>query len=211
MLKQVQETGLYKYVTKFLSSAYTCAWKAAKLGPEEPLSDVAAAVCCEGFSIFTGQPGSSAGFCCQKTCVKLLCGDGGKPITLISGTVTDGKNVQHRPITVISGKVMDGKNNQGLQILVPSTQKTQDCCSDPMKCSGLHPSGNHVLTVLLLALPMQTWSSIKDEKLLQELSRLVSAENLPTLLKEEVSIPRLSLYLLLGWILLGQGMQTQRI
>lgn len=186
LLKQVQETGLYEYVTKFLSSAYTCARKAANLGPEETVSDVAAAVCCEGASIFTDRPGSSAGFCCQKMCIKLLRGDGGRPATVISGAVMDGKNMQQRPITIISGTVMDGKNMQGLQILVPSTQKTPNCCSDPMKCSGLQPDGNHILTVLLLALPVKTWSSVKDEKLLQELSRLVSAENLPTLLKEEV-------------------------
>lgn len=139
------------------------------LGHEHSLSDVAAAVCCEGAGFLTGQPGSSAGFCCEKTCVKQISGDGGKSVTIVSGTVKD------------------GLSNQGLQILVPITNRQSNCCFDPRDCLGMHPTGNDVLTVLLLALPMQTWSGIKDESLAQELTSLVSTENLPGLLKDEVS------------------------
>ncbi|XP_021722236.1 glutathione gamma-glutamylcysteinyltransferase 1-like isoform X2 [Chenopodium quinoa] len=177
LLKQVHDTGLYKQVTKFLSSVYMCSRKSAMLGHEHSLSDVAAAVCCEGAELLTGQPGSSGGFCCEKTCVKQIRGDGGKPVTLVSGTVKD------------------GASKQGLQILVPVTQQQSNCCSDP-NCSGMHPAGNDVLTVLLLALPMQTWSGIKDEMLVQELTSLVSTEHLPTLLKEEVLHLRRQLILL---------------
>lgn len=51
-----------------------------------------------------------------------------------------------------------------------------------------YPSGNDVFTALLLALPPQTWSGIKDNSLLQEMKQLISMVSFPTLLQQEVKI-----------------------
>ncbi|KAL9995211.1 putative glutathione gamma-glutamylcysteinyltransferase [Helianthus debilis subsp. tardiflorus] len=123
ILKQVQDTELYKYVVDFLDSPCS--------GQEDSLTDIAASVCCQGAGIFKGNSESSNGFCCGQTHVDML---------------------------------------------VPSLTNR----------IGLHPASSDVLIALLLALPPQIWSGIKDNTLLREIDTLVSMDNLPTLLQEEV-------------------------
>lgn len=55
-------------------------------------------------------------------------------------------------------------------------------------CAMLQPAGSNILSILLLALPPETWSWVKDMKLLREINGLTSIENLPPLLQEEVKI-----------------------
>ncbi|XP_044491381.1 glutathione gamma-glutamylcysteinyltransferase 1-like isoform X2 [Mangifera indica] len=138
------------------------------LSHKDNLPVVAASVCCQGAEILSGKFGSSERFCCRETCVRCLKTDDGKPITVVSATV------------------VDGSSQQGVDVLVPSSQMGYDCSCGPSNCIGMYPAGNDILTVLLLALPTETWSGMKDEKLSQEIHNLVSLENLPTLLQEEV-------------------------
>lgn len=168
VLNQVQEVGLFKHVTKYLSSPNSCCTKLPFSGHKDDLPDIAASVCCQGAEFLAGKYVSSNGFCCRETCVKCLKANGDKPITVVSGTV------------------VNGNSEQGVDVLVPSFPTKVGCCGSGSNCTGMHPAGDDVLTALLLALPIDTWSGIKDEKLLQEMYRLVSTENLPTLLQEEV-------------------------
>lgn len=179
VLKQVQETGLYKHIAEFLSAANSCCRSLPVLQIENNLPDIAASVCCQGAEILAGKSGTLEGYCCRDTCVRCLKANGDRPVTLVSGTV------------------VDGSSKQGLDVLVPSTEAKSSCCScGPSNSRRIYPAANDILTALLLALPPETWSGIKEEKLLQEISALVSTENLPILLQEEVFHLRRQLRLL---------------
>lgn len=176
VLKQVQETNLYKHVAAFLSSISSCCNNKLGLCPQSNLPDIAARVCCHGAEILAGKSGSFASYCCTETCVTCLKANGDKPVTVVSGTV------------------VTGSSEQGLDVLVPSCQS---CCgSNTTSCGSIYPAGNDVLTALLLALPPETWSGIKDATLLEEISNLVNTKTLPTLLQEEVLHLRRQLHLL---------------
>lgn len=165
----MQETGLFKHVAAFLSSADSCRRNLPPLSHQDDFPDIAARVCCQGAEILAGRSGSLDEYCCQETCIKCLKANGDKPVTVVSGTV------------------VNGRSEQGVDVLVPSSwTKPGCCCSALSNYSGIHPASNDVLTALLLALPPETWSGIKNEELLQEISSLVLTENLPTLLQEEV-------------------------
>ncbi|GAY40281.1 hypothetical protein CUMW_050730 [Citrus unshiu] len=145
VLRQVQETLLFKHVVTFLSSVNSCCRSMSVLVHKNELPDIAEKVCCQGARILAGKFDSSERFYCRETCVKCLKANSDKPVTLVSGTVVN---------------------------------------------------GNDILTVLILALPKETWSGIRDEKLSRQILGLVTTENLPTLLQEEVLHLRRQLHIL---------------
>lgn len=83
----------------------------------------------------------------------------------------------------MTGVVVRDGSEQKIDLLVPSTQTDCDCGSEEN-----YPTGNDVFTVLVLALPAQTWSGIKDQALMQEMKQLISMASLPTMLQEEVTL-----------------------
>ncbi|XP_061343412.1 glutathione gamma-glutamylcysteinyltransferase 1 isoform X1 [Gastrolobium bilobum] len=177
VLKQVQETVLFKHVTSFLSNS--CGRQKPISGDGDTLPVVAASVCCQGAEILGGKLGSSEGYCCRETCTKCWKAEDDKPITMVCGTV------------------VNGNSEQGVDVLIPSSSGRLCCsCSSPSKYIRMHPASTDVLTVLLLSLPSTTWAGITDEQLLSEIHDLVSIENLPTLLQEEVLHLRRQLHLL---------------
>ncbi|XP_061343394.1 glutathione gamma-glutamylcysteinyltransferase 3-like isoform X2 [Gastrolobium bilobum] len=174
VLEQIRTTALFTHVTRWLDSECSCCNSISKLGDKDMLPALAASVCCQGENLLSGygRLGLSGGKCCSQIDVKHLNVDGENPVTLVSGTVTTG-----------------GSNEQGVDVLVPLCQRKPNrlCLSNEGHCIGMHPSTADVLTVLLLALPLHTWSGIKEEKLRVEFTSLLTNENLPPLLQEEVT------------------------
>ncbi|KAI4301068.1 hypothetical protein L6164_034385 [Bauhinia variegata] len=164
LLKQVQETPLFKHVASFLSNSCFVQLPASGIGFS--ISNIPASVCCQGAEILGG---SSALYCNRKKFMKCLNAEGDKLIRMVCATVSN------------------GNNEQGLDFLIPSPPGRQHCCSSvPPKYINMHPASSVVLTLLLLSLPSTTWDGIRDKQLLRELDCLVSTQKLPNLLQQEV-------------------------
>ena len=166
VLKQVQETELYKYITKWIQLGSCCS-STTSIGGQGSLCEIASKVCCQG--------------------AQLLCGKVGA----CNGT-THSKHLEPESaesVTVVSGKVIVEDTQHGVEMLVPCRQRKcgDSCVLDQDASYGNHPSTEDVLTILLLALPSDTWCALKDEKLQEEFSVIVSLNNLPDLLQQEVS------------------------
>ncbi|KAG4995068.1 hypothetical protein JHK82_031803 [Glycine max] len=180
ILEQIQTTGLFKHVTRWLDSKISCCNSLANLGDKDMLPALTAPVCCQVADLLTvcGRLGLSGGKYCSQIDVKHLNADSENPVTLVSGTITT-----------------SGGSEQGVDVLVPLCQREPSrlCLSNEGHCIGMHPSTANVLTVLLLALPLHTWSGIKEEKLRVEALSLLATEDLPPLLQEEIWTFRSSL------------------
>ncbi|XP_056175100.1 glutathione gamma-glutamylcysteinyltransferase 1-like isoform X2 [Syzygium oleosum] len=178
LLKQVQDTGFFKHIVNFLSST-SCCRRVPAFGGNENLHEIAASVCCQGAEILSGKSGTSSCSCCRETCFEFVNADG------------------HKTVMVLSATIVNGKNEEKVDMLVPQSLM-ELCCGapDPNHCISTQPVGSDILTLLLLMLPPQTWCGIKDEKLLEEVQSLVSKDNLPAMLQEEVLHLRRQLYLL---------------
>ncbi|XVE72896.1 hypothetical protein DITRI_Ditri11bG0074900 [Diplodiscus trichospermus] len=168
--KQIRETELFKHVTRYLAFESSLCDNVASLGYRDKLADIAANVCCQGAELLTEKIRSSNGLCCKVTNMKLLKADGKDPVAMVSGTVnTDA-------------------TEQRIDVLIPSSQiePSSLCDFDQNICGGMHPSIGDGLTLLLFALPKNTWLSLGEEKLQAEMKGLATIEALPTLLQEEV-------------------------
>lgn len=93
---------------------------------------------------------------------------------------------------VSSSATLNGSEYRGVDLLVPmSPDKSTSSCSFG-SCSSICTMKNleidNVLTILLFALPPQTWQSIKKEGLLEEIYAVVSIKDFPHILQEAVSL-----------------------
>ncbi|KAK3414576.1 hypothetical protein EUGRSUZ_H00437 [Eucalyptus grandis] len=176
LLKQVQDAGFFKYIVNFLSST-SCCGRVPVFGGSGNLHEIAASICRQGAEILSGNSGTSGCSCGHETCVKCMKTDG------------------HKTGMVLSATIVKGKNEEKVNMLVPQSLM-ELCCGapDPNNCSSTRPVGSNILTALLLTLPPETWYSIKDEKLREEVQSLVSMDNLPAMLQEQVLHLRRQLY-----------------
>lgn len=135
MLKQVQDSSLYKHVTDALSSK-NCFCKRE----QNSLPNTIASACCNNAREMRH---------------------------------TDDEN--NACATKISRAEANGAGEVGV-----------DFGSESHCYSSMHQASNHVLTVLLLALPPDTWRAVVDEQVWEEICGLVSIQKLPPLLQDEV-------------------------
>jgi len=165
VLQQVRDTKLFMIVHDLQCAHIQCCNGSSS--SEDSVTRIVASVCSQGAAMLSGKLASSDGFCCRETHFK-------------------GKGVQANgggPNTVISGSVVSEGNEQGVDMPPLSMSP---CNSNMGNEIIKYPSSTDVLTVLLLALHPSTWFSIMDEKLKGEFQTLVSTDNLPDVLKQEV-------------------------
>ncbi|XAR61071.1 Glutathione gamma-glutamylcysteinyltransferase [Bertholletia excelsa] len=170
VLKQVRETKLFAHVTGWLASEMSCCKEIVSLSEKNALPEIAANVCCQGAELLAGRYASSDVICCREANMKLLEDNG------------------QRPVNMVSGMVITNGGEEKIDVLVPFSQRNPGCITgaEVSGCSERHPSNADVLTILLLALPLDTWSGIRNNKLQEEMVGLMLTENLPPLLQEEV-------------------------
>jgi len=179
VLQQVRDTKLFMIVHDLQCAHIQCCngSSSSEDSSEDSVTRIVASVCSQGAAMLSGKLASSDGFCCRETHFK-------------------GKGVQANgggPNTVISGSVVSEGNEQGVDMPPLSMSP---CNSNMGNEIIKYPSSTDVLTVLLLALHPSTWFSIMDEKLKGEFQTLVSTDNLPDVLKQEIIHLRRQLYYL---------------
>lgn len=179
MLDQVHRTELFRFVSECLSRSNPFCQNVEPLSGTDSLPEIAANICCQGAQLLMGSYGIGERFSCSSTCIKGCKFNGDKPLTVVSGTV------------------VSGSNEQGVDVLVPTSPRKSNSAF-PSNCSMMHPANNDILTVLMLALPPATWSGIKNARLLEEIHGLISTENLPDVLQDEVNVVATNFILLVS-------------
>lgn len=182
ILQQIRETEMYKVVDKWASSATSCctlSWSA-----EANLSDIVKSCCCQGASTLCGMVGVAKECFSKSACMKNM------------------STCDTASMAIVSGTVVANGSEQGIDVLVPTaTQiKHPPCCNNGESSSGnliqRCPASKDLLTILVLALPPQTWHGLQEKDLREEIYRLVSLDNLLTGLREEVLHLRRQLHFL---------------
>nr|AAO13810.2 phytochelatins synthase [Cynodon dactylon] len=169
VLQQVRDTRLFTILHDLKIGNIQCCKCSLSSGRRFYCLKLQVAVCCQEAAMLSGSIASNNGFCCRETCFSSVQANGNGVKTVISGTV-----------------VSEGKE-QGVDMLLPMSPRCASSCNSEAGDEIIkYPSKTDVLTVLLLALHPSTWLGIKDESLKAEFQALVSTDNLPEVLKQEI-------------------------
>ncbi|XP_021722234.1 glutathione gamma-glutamylcysteinyltransferase 3-like [Chenopodium quinoa] len=173
VLKQVQETELFKHMIIWLSSGadFMCN---PNLDGHNSIDKIASEVCCQGAKVFRGKVGSCNATCCRTAELRSSDCD-----------IVDSS-------TVISGKVIVENSECGVEMLVPYCQRDSGCSNRH------HPSVVDALTILIFTLPPDTWYCLKNPKLREDFCSIVLTNNLPDLLQHEILHLRKQLHYLVA-------------
>ncbi|GLJ32658.1 hypothetical protein SUGI_0657090 [Cryptomeria japonica] len=194
ILQQLRTTDIYKVVDDWSSSTTSCCRLSWSF--EDNLSEIANHVCCQGASTINGNVGTANECLCRQYCIRNISTD-------------------DMSAAIVSGTVVANGTEQGVDVLIPSTAqlKHPPCCMNgenslkqPPHCMNgensptnwlqTYPASKDLLTILLLALPRDTWQEIQKKELREEIYHLISTNNLSNGLKEEVLHLQRQLHLL---------------
>lgn len=180
ILQQIRATEMYKFVDKWALSATSCCTFSA----EANFSEIVKNCCCQGAATLCGMVGEAKEHFCKRACMRIM-------------STCDTASME-----VVSGTVLANGSEQGIDVLVPTAAQIKHlpCYNNGESSSAnflqWYPASKDLLTILLLALPPQTWHGIQKKELQEEIYRLVSLDNLLRGLREEVLHLRLQLRLL---------------
>ncbi|KAL3680692.1 hypothetical protein R1sor_023648 [Riccia sorocarpa] len=185
VMSQLRGTELYKIVFDWLSvSCVGCDCKLPSISGED-LPLFVRNACCHGAAVMSGMLYGSSG-CCTNASVAMRVTNTGKETLVISGSI----------------ETVDGLRNH-IDVLVP-TSRCYGCGSGPNDadtCRPLHPSTGDLLTVLLFALPAETWKSVRNLQVQEKLIDVATCASLPQLLKLEMENLQEQLKLVHSWCL----------
>nr|AGC82138.1 phytochelatin synthase [Suaeda salsa] len=178
ILMQVRGTKLFKHIKKWLLSAPSCMQNAI-LNGYDSLDKIASEVCWQGARILGGKVGSCDSACDIKTQLRSSDYDNGDSVS------------------VASGKVIMEDSENGVEMLVPCCQ-AQLCACGSKNTNKKHPLLADAITVLILALPPDTWNHLKDARLREEFCGIISTNNFSNLLQQEILHLRKQLHFLVA-------------
>ncbi|KAL2621650.1 hypothetical protein R1flu_001855 [Riccia fluitans] len=194
VMSELRGTELYKIVLDWTSNSCVSSGCNLPSISEMDLSSVVRNACCQGAAVLSGMQSSNS-VCREEASAIMRVNNSGTETLVVSGSV----------------ETVDGLRSD-IDVLVP-TIRCYSCGSDPKdveSCHPLLPSTADLLTVLLFALPAETWKSIRNPAVQEEMITATTCALLPEVLKFEMENLQVQLKLVHGWCLETERQQSSQ-